>query len=120
MKVAKSDADYTPIASKEMPALIVNGMTSQPSETKITRQDMKPDELRYTTTTGDYGRYLSLMMPKMTPATSPVASAINDGGSKCTGNDSLSFSTFSSVVPGWRRFTRQQAQIGMYRSSGLN
>ena len=79
--------------------LMDNGMLrpSAAGEKKPTASDPL---IRYLTTAGDYGRYLP-------PQQSGRA-------------DEAATWSQSTVHPGWRRFTRQLAEIGMYRSSSLN
>ncbi|KAI9556103.1 hypothetical protein GHT06_018675 [Daphnia sinensis] len=77
--------------------------------------------LRYSTTAGEYGRYLSLIKRDEVTATRTdnEAAGVTDGRN----HDSPECSTKSDILSiplGWRRFTRLQSQIGMYRSSSFN
>jgi len=68
-------------------------------------EEWKCEPLRYTTTAGEYGRYLPLIKTE----------ACDYPAGNTTKTEKL-----STIVPGWRRFTRLQTQIGMYRSSSFN
>lgn len=96
------------------------------SEKTITppHQLWNSETLRYSTTAGEYGRYLPLMKTeasiiKKTEAET-TTSDINNTCDVYSAGNATKTEASSIVIPGWRRFTRLQTQIGMYRSSSFN
>ena len=87
-----------------------NKDSTQQSSVVIDRH-LEIKSLRFTTTTGDYGRYQSLRA---------MSTSINSCADRQPASEKDVTSTCPPIIPGWRRFTRLQAQIGMYRNSSFN
>ncbi len=110
MKTAtkSNDADSTKTIFPNYPLLATQlsdkGIRQSSEKTIASHHQWTSEPLRYSTTAGEYGRYLQLMK---TEAETTVTNAAKR-------------ETSSTIIPGWRRFTRLQTQIGMYRSSSFN
>lgn len=112
METNESNADSKPqllIPNRPLAMQLTDqGIRITTSEkTSTLHEEWKCEPLRYATSAGEYGRYLPLIK---TQACDYAAA----------GNDTTKTETLSTIVPGWRRFTRLQTQIGMYRSSSFN
>lgn len=85
-------------------------------------RQFKSGPSRFSTTAGDYGRYLSLNKTTTTAElTSPINKWDNAIDFSARHYSAMTMTTTSPpLVPGWRRFTRLQAEIGMYRNSSFN
>ena len=123
MKTAtkSNDADSTKTIFPNYPLLatqLTDKGIQHSSEITITSHHQWTSEpLRYSTTAGEYGRYLQLMK---TEAETTVTSDITKTCDDYSAENATKRETSSAIIPGWRRFTRLQTQIGMYRSSSFN
>lgn len=120
MQAKKSDADTghffpDPLASAKQTLDIATHLAGGKS--------IPHKALRYSTTAGEYGRYLSLIRIDGVTTTKAGNEATAAGATDGHNHDSPEGSTQADISPnglGWRRFTRLHSQIGMYRNSSFN